>query len=230
MENIKDTDAFYVNKSLLEQIAAEIEKMLINALSISPNRSKTNIYMSHRLKEVESIKQKLSKKGISREHSIVEGIKNVDDIFGYRIVTDFLDDCYKILDFFQEPQILSSWIVKDCTDYIKNPKDSGYRSIHLILDIPFKKINFSNISAIEERLLHILFPEDKIRIELQIRTLNMDMWANLEHTTKYKPKRYLTDTKYSELEKKFKQVAEDISNLDISMQKLKEEVGKIEYF
>lgn len=230
LETIKDNDSFYINKPLLENISIEIEKLLYDVLLIMPNRNDINIRLTHRLKKVNSIKQKLSKKSISKEQSILEGIKNVDDIFGYRIVTDFLDDCYKISNFFQQQQIISFWDVKGCTDYIKYPKDSGYRSIHLILDIPLRKISLSNISALEERLLRILFPEDTIRIELQIRTLNMDLWATLEHAAKYKPQNNLTDAQYLKLEKKFKKIAEDISHLDTSILELKEDVKTPECF
>ena len=96
--------------------------------------------------------------------------EKIDDIAGIRIVCNFKSDVYKLVDIissFQDVRLL------DKKDYLKNPKTSGYRSYHIILEVP---VNFSS---------GIMY----VKVELQIRTLAMDFWASLEHKLKYKNQR-----------------------------------------
>ena len=86
------------------------------------------------------------------------------------------------------------------TDYIKNPKESGYRSLHLILDVPI---------VISEGTLHL-------PVEVQLRTIAMDMWASLEHELRYKSDRDFSDADAARL----RLCSEAIGEIDREMQRI----------
>lgn len=125
-------------------------------------------YVITRIKKPESILNKLKRKDL--EPTYENMFEKIDDIAGIRIVCNFKSDVYKLVDIissFQDVRLL------DKKDYLKNPKTSGYRSYHIILEVP---VNFSS---------GIMY----VKVELQIRTLAMDFWASLEHKLKYKNQR-----------------------------------------
>lgn len=125
-------------------------------------------YVITRIKKPESILNKLERKEL--EPTYENMFEKIDDIAGIRIVCNFKSDVYKLVDIissFQDVRLL------DKKDYLKNPKTSGYRSYHIILEVP---VNFSS---------GIMY----VKVELQIRTLAMDFWASLEHKLKYKNQR-----------------------------------------
>jgi len=92
-------------------------------------------------------------------------------------------------------------------DYIKNPKNSGYRSLHLIIKVPIFLAN-------EKRMMHV---------EIQLRTIAMDFWASLEHKMKYKSED-LKDAQ--EIAEELKACAEQIAELDLSMQHIRNRIEK----
>ena len=125
-------------------------------------------YVITRIKKPESILNKLERKEL--EPTYENMFEKIDDIAGIRIVCNFKSDVYKLVDIissFQDVRLLEK------KDYLKNPKTSGYRSYHIILEVP---VNFSS---------GIMY----VKVELQIRTLAMDFWASLEHKLKYKNQR-----------------------------------------
>ena len=125
-------------------------------------------YVITRIKKPESILNKLERKDL--EPTYENMFEKIDDIAGIRIVCNFKSDVYKLVDIissFQDVRLLEK------KDYLKNPKTSGYRSYHIILEVP---VNFSS---------GIMY----VKVELQIRTLAMDFWASLEHKLKYKNQR-----------------------------------------
>ena len=118
-----------------------------------------------RLKKPRSIYEKLNRLHIPIS---VEGIeKNLNDIAGVRVICSFVDDIYKLADMIA---VQDDIYVVQTKDYIKNPKPSGYRSLHMIVEVP---IFLSN----EKRYM---------RVEVQLRTIAMDFWASLEHKLRYK--------------------------------------------
>ena len=109
-----------------------------------------------RIKSPASIMEKLERKGFELS---VQSIKdNLDDVAGIRVICSFVDDIYKVADMLTNQ------------DYIRNPKKNGYRSLHLVVEIP---IFLSN-------------EKKPMRVEVQIRTIAMDFWASLEHEIHYK--------------------------------------------
>lgn len=123
-------------------------------------------HVSTRIKEPESIMKKMKKKGYSFTYQ--EMIENINDIAGIRIICPLKKDVFSVRDLIKK--IPGVHILKE-KDYITHPKESGYSSYHIILEVP--------VSLSKSRIY--------VKVELQIRTLAMDFWANLEHKIKYKP-------------------------------------------
>ena len=124
---------------------------------------------------------------------------------GIRVICAFIEDIYTIA------RLLSSQddiTVLEVKDYIKNPKPNGYRSYHMIVEIP------------------IFFAKGKtpIRAEIQIRTIGMDFWASLEHQLRYK-KNLETSSNYEEISRELQECAQNITQTDIHMQKIKYMLG-----
>ena len=118
-----------------------------------------------RIKSPKSIMEKLKKNNFPFTFSSIE--KNLNDVAGIRIICSFLSDVYTVADSLLRQDDIKLIAKKD---YIKNPKPNGYRSLHLIIEIP---IFLSN-------------EKKEMKVEIQIRTIAMDFWATLEHQIKYK--------------------------------------------
>ena len=127
-------------------------------------------FIESRLKKPSSIARKLRRNG--SEITVANMIAQVSDIAGIRVLCAYIDDIYEIARMLARQQDVRIINVKD---YIKNPKDNGYRSYHMIVEIP---VYFSD----EVR---------PVRCEIQIRTIAMDFWATLDHDMQYK-KRWRT--------------------------------------
>lgn len=122
-------------------------------------------YVKARIKTPESIVKKLKRNGY--ESSIDNMVNYVNDIAGIRIVCSFTSDIYKLAEMIGKQRDLTVVSIKD---YIKHPKDSGYKSYHMLVTIP-------------------IFMSDRVvdtKVEIQIRTMAMDFWASLEHKIYYK--------------------------------------------
>ena len=118
-----------------------------------------------RLKSVPSIIEKLNRKGLELSAESIE--KNLNDVAGIRVICSFPEDIYILAEELCSQDDIRLIARKD---YIKDPKPNGYRSLHLIVEIPI-----------------FLMPEKKfMRVEVQFRTIAMDFWASLEHKLKYK--------------------------------------------
>ena len=123
-------------------------------------------HVSTRIKDPKSIMKKMQKKGYLFTYQ--EMIENINDIAGIRIICPLKKDVFSVRDLIKK--IPGVHILKE-KDYITHPKESGYSSYHIILEVP--------VSLSKSRIY--------VKVELQIRTLAMDFWANLEHKIKYKP-------------------------------------------
>ena len=160
-------------------------------------------HVNSRLKSPESIVQKLFRR--KEEFVSLDKLKeSIKDIAGVRIVCSFISDIYRISEMIQKQKDIE---LVSCKDYIKNPKSNGYRSLHLILKIPV---------FMSDR-------EEKVYVELQIRTIAMDFWASLEHKIYYK---YQNEIPASLLEE-LREAALTATELDQKMEKLHKEVSKI---
>ena len=122
-------------------------------------------HIKTRIKSPESIVKKLKKYGY--ETSIENMVKYVNDIAGVRIICSFTSDIYRLAGMIGNQSDLKVLSIKD---YIKNPKESGYKSYHMLVSVPI----FLSDSVVDAK------------VEIQIRTVAMDFWASLEHKIYYK--------------------------------------------
>ncbi|MBP2057618.1 putative GTP pyrophosphokinase [Lactobacillus colini] len=150
-----------------------------------------------RVKTIDSITEKMQRRVIAPD--VIE--TDMQDIAGIRIMCQFVDDIYKVVDLIHQRQDMQ---VVEERDYIQNAKPSGYRSYHMVIEYS------------------IFLPEGskKIIAEIQIRTLAMNFWATVEHTLNYK-----YQGKYPEdISKRLKSTAEAAYKLDEEMSSIKDEV------
>ena len=152
-----------------------------------------------RLKSADSIMNKLIKKGIP--FTIENARKYLLDIAGIRVTCCYINDIYVIAEMLSRRD---DFVVLKQKDYIKNPKPSGYRSFHLVLNVP----------------VHLSSSKTTVPVEIQIRTIAMDFWASLEHQLRYKPLGTITP----EISEELRLCAERIAETDIQMQKLYTEI------
>lgn len=158
-------------------------------------------HIESRLKSPQSIVKKVKAKGLP---VTVESMSaNITDIAGIRVVCNYLDDIYRVADLLTNQDDVTLIRVRD---YIKNPKPSGYKSLHLIVEVPI----FLSTGPIP------------IPVEIQIRTIAMDFWASLEHKLRYKTGNDVSP----DLRKRLKKCADRISELDVEMQDIHTEIQR----
>lgn len=145
-----------------------------------------------RVKSFESLINKLVRKGCDITTKAAK--EHINDIAGLRIVCSFLSDIYNMVEVLKEHEDIKILKMKD---YIKNPKPNGYRSLHLIVEVPVYLTN---------RVEHA-------KVEIQIRTIAMDFWASLEHKIYYK----LNNEVLNQLTDELKEAADIANYLDEKM-------------
>ncbi|MGM9935805.1 MAG: GTP pyrophosphokinase family protein [Candidatus Ornithomonoglobus sp.] len=160
-------------------------------------------HIKSRLKRPSSIAHKLEKKGY--EPTMENALKYIDDIAGVRIVCLFPDDIYKIANVIQNFKNIRVCRIKD---YIKVPKQNGYRSYHMLIEVPIR----------------LLDHEEWVKVEIQLRTVAMDSWASMEHKIRYKQIKDIPDTVSCRL----LECAHLAAELDNRMQELNEEIEKLD--
>lgn len=155
-----------------------------------------------RLKTPESIYSKLERRGLAITQETLE--QEIHDIAGVRVICPFIHDIYEISDCFLAQESIR---VLERKDYIKTPKDNGYRSLHLIVETP--------IYLTEEKKM--------VKVEIQFRTIAMDFWASLEHRIRYKKE--MAPDILAEISDDLKVCAETSARLDIMMEKVKNKIN-----
>lgn len=160
-------------------------------------------HVKTRIKKPKSIIQKMIKKGI--EPTAKNASENLKDIAGIRIICSFTKDIYRVFDLLTGQTDIKVLEVKD---YIKNPKENGYRSLHVIVSIP----------------IFLSSEVKEVPVEIQIRTIAMDFWASLEHKIYYKYR----NKSFENISNELKECAEMISLLDEKMLTIKDEIEKLD--
>lgn len=155
-----------------------------------------------RLKSPESILEKLHRKNHPVTVDSIE--QNLNDIAGVRVICAFPSDIYQLEEAFLKQDDIR---LVERKDYIANPKSNGYRSLHLIVEIPIFLHDHKRL----------------MRVEVQFRTISMDWWASLEHKIRYKKGLQESDHVDQELFECAKLSAE----LDSRMEKLQQFVGDL---
>ena len=154
-----------------------------------------------RLKGPGSIIKKMNRLNLDVNIDNING--KINDIAGVRIVCKYIPDIFMIVDILKNDKDIK--IIKE-KDYVNNPKESGYRSYHLIVEIPI---------TLTTGIEHVI-------VEIQIRTMSMDFWASLEHEVVYKYNGEIPD----EVRIQMVEAAEEATRLDAKMNSLKETIFK----
>lgn len=156
-----------------------------------------------RIKSMDSIIKKVRNKNIPLTLSSIQ--ENIHDIAGIRVVCSFPDDIYLLADCLLQQDDIT---LIERKDYIRNPKPSGYRSLHLIVEVP------------------IFLQDEKkmMTVEVQLRTIAMDFWASLEHKLRYK--KNIPDKEAQLLAAELLDCANISSALDIRMGKIRGRIAK----
>lgn len=179
-------------------------KVLNEQFSIQYDRNPIETIKT-RLKSPESIAGKLRRKGLPLSIQSVE--QNINDVAGIRVICSFPEDIYLLSDCLLKQDDIR---LIEKRDYIKSPKASGYRSLHLIIEVPIFLEN-------EKRYM---------RAEVQLRTIAMDFWASLEHKLRYKKSISPDESEY--LAAELLECAEISAQLDKRMEAVRNRMAKAE--
>ncbi len=204
---IEETNSHDLRMAMLPYSSAlKVVNMYIDTITDELFAHKKHNPIEHvksRLKRPSSIARKLEKKGL--EPTLENAIKYIDDIAGIRIVCQFQDDIYKVAEVIQNFDNIRVIHIKD---YIKNPKENGYRSYHMHVEIPVRMLD----------------GEKWVQVEFQLRTVAMDFWASLEHKIRYKNESEIPDSISSEL----KLCATLVEKMDAEMQSLNNQIESLD--
>lgn len=173
-------------------------KVLNEEYSLQHDRNPINSIKS-RLKKFPSIVEKMERKGYELTADSIE--KNLNDVAGIRVICAFEEDVYTLADALLRQDDITLIRRKD---YIQNPKDNGYRSLHLIVSVPIFLGN-------EKRIM---------KVEIQLRTIAMDCWASLEHQLRYKKNHRANE----EIEQELLECAQLSFELDERMDRLRDSI------
>lgn len=174
------TQAFFKLMSYYKCALMEVEtkfNVLNEEFSLQHDRNPISTIKS-RLKTPQAMIEKLKRRGFPYGLESIE--QNLNDVAGLRICCSFTEDVYMLAEAFLKQDDVT---LVEKKDYIANPKENGYRSLHLIVAVPIYLKN-------EKRML---------KVEIQLRTIAMDFWASVEHQLRYKKDREFTDDMANEL-------------------------------
>ena len=191
-------------KELLYPYEQAVEELLLKFKNLDKECRHLGIYspvdsVTGRLKTPASILDKAGRKHIAPDHIEEE----IEDIAGIRILCQFVEDIQKVVDMVRSRTDMT--IVQE-KDYITNTKASGYRSYHMIVEVP---VFFSS-------------SKKNIRVEVQIRTIAMDFWASLDHQLKYK--KQLDAQEAAEIGAELKKCADVIAETDCKMLSIRQKI------
>lgn len=211
-KSISNPDNFYKMAFQFQQIMMIYEsgiKQLETKLDILNKENKLSgrrnpiETVKSRIKTPQSIAGKLEKKHLPITFEAMT--ENLNDIAGIRVICPYISDIYTVKEtLLKQPDI----VLLEEKDYIKEPKESGYRSLHLVVETP----------------VYLSDSTHQVKIEIQLRTIAMDFWATLEHELHYK-----TTTKVPEsVRRELKRVAENIAMTDQEMEEIAIELQQME--
>jgi len=201
IKNYEDVDSWktimFLYNAALKEVGTKLE--VLNDEFQHVHQYNPIEHIKTRIKAPESIVKKLKRYGY--ETSIENMVKYVNDIAGVRLICSFTSDIYRLGKMIGKQNDLKVLSIKD---YIKNPKDSGYKSYHMLVSVPI----YLSDSVVDTK------------VEIQIRTIAMDFWASLEHKIYYKFEGNAPDYISTEL----RECAQMVSELDDRMLELNEAI------
>lgn len=154
-----------------------------------------------RLKSVESISDKLVKQNLPITVDSIE--RNLHDVAGVRVICGFPSDIYTLSEAFLRQDDIT---LIERKDYMANPKPNGYRSLHLIVEIP----------------IYLHDEKKPMKVEVQFRTISMDWWASLEHKIRYKKDVMVP----KDIAEELRECAEAAAVLDKRMEQIQQKIGR----
>ena len=201
IKNYEDVDSWKTIMFLYNAALKEVETKLeiLNDEFQHVHQYNPIEHIKTRIKTPESIVKKLKRYG--HETSVENMVKYINDIAGVRLICSFTSDIYRLASMIGNQSDLKVLSIKD---YIKNPKDSGYKSFHMLVSVPV----FLSDSVVQTK------------VEIQIRTIAMDFWASLEHKIYYKFEGHAP----AYISEDLKSCAEMVSQLDERMLSLNEAI------
>lgn len=199
IKNYEDIDSWktvmFLYNAALKEVGTKLE--ILNDEFHHVHQYNPIEHIKTRIKTPESIVKKLKRNGY--ESSIENMVKYINDIAGVRLICSFTSDIYRLAEMIGNQSDLKVLSIKD---YIKYPKDSGYKSYHMLVSVPV----FLSDSVVETK------------VEIQIRTIAMDFWASLEHKIYYK----FEGNAPENISQDLKECADMVSALDERMLQLNE--------
>ncbi len=206
VDRIEDFREYMVlYNSAIREVTTKLE-ILNDELSLRQSKNPIQ-FIKSRVKKPTSIINKLQR----LEQDInVESVTSLNDVAGIRVIASFIDDVYDIAEMLVKQDDIKLVRVKD---YIKNPKPNGYRSYHMIIEVP---VYFSD-------------KKEFVKVEIQIRTVAMDFWASLEHQLRYKKNVENAESIEAELkafDKKVEDSKESVPNLAEERSKISDKKDK----
>ena len=194
-ENMTNLMAYY--KCAIMEVETKLN-VLNEEFSLQHDRNPINTIKT-RLKSIISITEKLERNGLLLTAENIE--EHLSDVAGIRVICSFTDDVYIIANALLKQDDITLIRKKD---YIAHPKENGYRSLHLLVNVPIFLANEKKI----------------MKVEIQLRTIAMDFWASLEHQLRYKKDVHFSEDMADELKK----CADLSAELDYRMDKLRRQV------
>ena len=198
IKSYEDVDSWktvmFLYNSALKEVGTKLE--ILNDEFQHVHQYNPIEHIKTRIKTAESIVKKLKRYGY--EATIENMVKYVNDIAGVRLICSFTSDIYRLAEMIGNQSDLKVLAIKD---YIKKPKESGYKSYHMLVSVPI----FLSDSVVDTK------------VEIQIRTIAMDFWASLDHKLKYKKNVKNPELIAAELKK----CADTISSVDPRMQEIR---------
>lgn len=215
-DNMKDTLPAYLRSD--EKLQAELDDInLLYSAAIREVSTKLDVlgddfnlkheyvpihHMQSRLKSFDSMIEKAERYGIEDPVYNLDIVKReIHDIAGVRVVCNYEEDLYTMSELLLQQSDIRLIRIKD---YCKAPKESGYRSLHLVISVPVFLVN----------------SRSTVPVEIQFRSIAMDTWASLEHELKYKNKGELSE----ELHEQLKECARTLAEVDRQMEHIRHQV------
>lgn len=186
----------------IKEVRTKIE-VLSEEFQVKSQRNPIGTIKS-RIKQPMSIFEKANRKGYELTFESIK--KNMNDIAGIRVICPFIEDIYAVAEMLTNQDDIRMVQIKD---YIQHPKENGYRSLHIVVEVPI---------FLSDRKEHM-------KVEVQIRTIAMDFWASLEHQIHYKK---YTGDEDERIVRELKECADTIYETDKKMESIRRKLDYVE--
>ncbi|BDR54810.1 GTP pyrophosphokinase [Bombiscardovia apis] len=199
-EMVEFVDLMQVYEGAMREISTKLE-VLDTEFQVQFSHNPIH-HMERRLKTANSLIGKLERKELP---ITVESVKDhIFDVAGIRVICNYRDDVYSVSRYLSDQSDIQVLRVKD---YIRNPKQNGYRSLHIIYAVPVFLTSGPHYTP----------------VEVQFRTIAMDYWASLEHQLRYKSD--LPDARLAEHSQTLLDCARSLQNVEVQMQSIHRDIS-----